>query len=146
MQCCRPQRFRNISLDPSYNPITQTASFLPHSAGNVPFRGYKDKCQQIPSSPNPWRVPVGSLPPTHHPTTTRQFWALFLDSWCWCDGILTLWQLDSAITGSASVGYVLAMTNLSPGCPVTSSTSKGKLPLKNKAAAAKNQIRQPEQD
>lgn len=73
LPCCRPQGFRHISLDTSYNPITQAASFLLHGSPQCrssAFGGYKDKHQQVPSSPNPWRVPVGSLPPTHHPTTT----------------------------------------------------------------------------
>lgn len=73
--CCRPQGFRHISLDTCYNPLTQAASFLLHGSPQCrssAFGGYKDKHQQVPSSPNPWRVPVGSLPPTHHPTTTSQ--------------------------------------------------------------------------
>lgn len=89
---------------------------------------------------------MGSLPPTHHPITIGHFGLFALALGAWCDGILTLWQFDSAVTGSASVGYVLGMTNLSLGSHIISSTSRGKLPLKNKAAAAKNQTRQPDQD
>lgn len=139
LQCCRPQGFRNISLDTSYNPKTQAVSFLPKCRKSG---ATKINISRFPAL----KIPGGCLWGLFHPPYNHQsFWALFLKSWCWYNGILTLWQFSSAITGSALVGYVLGMTNLSPGSPIISSTSRGKLPLKNKAAAAKNQTRQLDQ-
>lgn len=139
------------SITQQHGQHPPSSKALPHSVVSQPFRGYKDRHQQVLSSPNTQRVPARctcevSLPPTGHTIATSHFGFLSLTIGAWHDRTPTLQHFNSAIPGSASVEYVPGVMNLSPGSHIISSTSRGKLPLKERAAAVKNQTRQLNRD